>query len=40
VQGDPFIASSAPAWPYLAWAGLWLLLVLALGLISFQRREL
>jgi ABC-type transport system involved in multi-copper enzyme maturation permease subunit len=40
VQGDPFIATSAPAWPYLAWAGLWLLLVLALGLISFQRREL
>jgi ABC-type transport system involved in multi-copper enzyme maturation permease subunit len=40
VQGDPFVASSAPAWPYLAWAGLWLLLVLALGLLSFERREL
>jgi ABC-type transport system involved in multi-copper enzyme maturation permease subunit len=40
VQGDPFFASSAPAWPYLAWAGVWLLLVLALGLLSFDRREL
>ena len=39
-QGDPFIATSAPAWPYVAWAGVWLLLVLALGLVSFERREL
>jgi ABC-type transport system involved in multi-copper enzyme maturation permease subunit len=40
VQGDPFVASSAPAWPFLAWVGVWLLLVLALGLVSFERREL
>jgi ABC-type transport system involved in multi-copper enzyme maturation permease subunit len=40
VQGDPFFASSAPPWPYLAWAGVWLLLVLVLGLVSFERREL
>ena len=40
VQGDPFFTSSAPPWPYLAWAGVWLLLVLALGLLSFERREL
>ena len=39
-QGDPFLAPAAPAWPYLAWAGVWLLLVLALGLVSFERREL
>ena len=32
--------AAAPAWPYLAWAGIWLLLVLALGLVSFERREL
>ena len=39
-QGDPFLARSAPTWPYLAWAGIWLLLVLVLGLVSFERREL
>ena len=40
VQGNPFLSNSAPAWPYLAWAGIWLLLVLVLGLVSFERREL
>ena len=40
VQGEPFLATSPPSWPYLAWAGVWLLLVLALGLLSFDRREL
>ena len=39
-QGDPFLARAAPGWPYLAWAVIWLLLVLALGLVSFERREL
>lgn len=39
-QGDPFLALAAPPWQYLAWAGIWLLLVLALGLVSFERREL
>ena len=39
-QGDPFFASSAPSWPYLAWAGVWLAGVLVLGLVSFERREL
>jgi ABC-type transport system involved in multi-copper enzyme maturation permease subunit len=38
--GDPFLALSAPPWPYLAWAGIWLLLVLVLGVVSFERREL
>jgi ABC-type transport system involved in multi-copper enzyme maturation permease subunit len=38
--GDPFLALAAPPWPYLAWAGIWLVLVLALGLVSFERREL
>jgi ABC-type transport system involved in multi-copper enzyme maturation permease subunit len=39
-QGDPFLALAAPPWPYLVWAGIWLLLVLVLGLVSFERREL
>ena len=40
VQGEPFLATSPPSWPYLAWAGVWLLLVLVLGVVSFERREL
>ena len=40
VQGDPFYASAAPSWPYLAWAAIWLALVLVLSLVSFERREL
>jgi ABC-type transport system involved in multi-copper enzyme maturation permease subunit len=39
-QGDPFLAVAGPAWPYLTWAGIWLVLVLMLGLVSFERREL
>ncbi len=39
-RGDPFRALAAPAWQYLAWAGIWLLLVLALGMVSLARREL
>jgi ABC-type transport system involved in multi-copper enzyme maturation permease subunit len=39
-QGDPFLALAAPPWQYLAWACIWLLLVLTLGLVSFERREL
>ena len=39
-QGDPFFAGAPPSWAYLTWAGIWLLLVLVLGLVSFQRREL
>ena len=39
-QGDPFLAVAGPAWPYLTWTGIWLVLVLILGLVSFERREL
>jgi hypothetical protein len=39
-QGNPFFASAAPPWPYLTWAGIWLVLVLVLGVVSFERREL
>jgi ABC-type transport system involved in multi-copper enzyme maturation permease subunit len=39
-HGDPFFASAAPSWPYLAWTAIWFLLVLLAGLISFERREL
>lgn len=36
----PFFAETAPTWQYLTWAGIWLLLVLVLGLVSLERREL
>lgn len=39
-QGNPFMSLAAPSWPYLAWAGIWLVLVLVLDLASFERREL
>lgn len=39
-EQEPFFSPSAPAWPYLTWAGIWLVLILALGVVSFQRREL
>jgi len=39
-QGDPFLSVAGPAWPYLAWTAIWLVLVLVLGLVSFERREL
>ena len=38
--GDPFLVQSAPAWSYLVWVAVWFLAVLALGLVSFQRREM
>ncbi|HVA60507.1 MAG TPA: ABC transporter permease [Mycobacteriales bacterium] len=38
--GDPFVASSAPSWAYLAWVLCWFLIVLAAGLVSFERGEL
>ena len=37
---DPFFVSAAPSWPYLTWAGIWLILILLAGLTSFERREL
>jgi ABC-type transport system involved in multi-copper enzyme maturation permease subunit len=39
-RGDPFFATAAPPWPYLAWTVIWLVLVLALSVASFERREL
>ena len=39
-QGDPFFATAAPSAGYLAWAGVWFVLVLGAGVISFGRREL
>lgn len=37
---NPFFAGSGPSWPYLVWAAIWFVLVLTLGLVSFERREL
>jgi ABC-type transport system involved in multi-copper enzyme maturation permease subunit len=38
--GDPFFTSAAPSWQYLAWAVIWLVLILLAGVTSFERREL
>jgi ABC-type transport system involved in multi-copper enzyme maturation permease subunit len=38
--GDPFFALSPPSWQYLAYSGIWFLVVLGIGLWSFERREL
>lgn len=38
--GDPFLALSAPSWTYLLWVACWFAVVLAIGAVSFQRREL
>ena len=39
-RGDPFFAAAPPAGTYLVWAAVWFALILALGVISFERREL
>ena len=39
-RGDAFFAAGAPAGTYLIWAVIWFALVLALGVLSFGRREL
>jgi ABC-type transport system involved in multi-copper enzyme maturation permease subunit len=39
-RGDPFFATAAPTGTYLVWAAVWFVLILALGVISFERREL
>ena len=36
----PFFTAAGPTWPYLVWAALWFVIVLGLGLVSFERREL
>jgi ABC-type transport system involved in multi-copper enzyme maturation permease subunit len=38
--GDPFLALSAPSLSYLLWVLCWLAVILALGAVSFQRREM
>src|SRR5215207_7022651 len=38
--GFPFLSSASPTATYLAWAGLWVLLVLGLTGVAFQRRDL
>ncbi len=38
--GNPFFAQTAPGWGYLIWVVAWFVVVLAAGLLSFQRREL
>ncbi|MGH9294430.1 MAG: ABC transporter permease, partial [Acidimicrobiales bacterium] len=40
VSANPFFALGPPSWPYLLWAGVWFLIVLGLGIYSFERREL
>jgi ABC-type transport system involved in multi-copper enzyme maturation permease subunit len=38
--GNPFFALSPPSWQYLAYSVIWFLVVLGVGLFSFERREL
>lgn len=38
--GFPFLSDTPPTAPYLAWAGLWVALVLGLAAVAFQRRDL
>lgn len=39
-EGNPFIALHAPSWPYLIWVVAWFAIVLTIGVVSFQRREM
>jgi ABC-type transport system involved in multi-copper enzyme maturation permease subunit len=39
-DGHPFLSATAPTAAYLAWAGVWIALVLALAGLAFQRRDL
>jgi hypothetical protein len=39
-HGNPFFSAVPPPWTYLVWVGLWLVVVLAAALVSFERREL
>jgi ABC-type transport system involved in multi-copper enzyme maturation permease subunit len=39
-RGDPLFVATAPSAGYLAWAGVWFVIVLGAGVISFGRREL
>lgn len=37
---NPFYAPSYPAWPYLVWVACWIVAIVGLAVLSFQRREL
>jgi len=39
-RGNPFFAQGAPSWAYLLWVACWLVLVLGVAVVSFDRREL
>lgn len=38
--GDPFFALSTPSWTYLVYTAFWVIVVFAIGMVSFARREL
>ncbi len=38
--GDPFFVQSGPSWEYLVWVACWFLVMLGIGIFSFERREL
>jgi ABC-type transport system involved in multi-copper enzyme maturation permease subunit len=40
LEGHPFLSEAPLSVPYLAWAALWVAVVLGLAAISFQRRDL
>jgi ABC-type transport system involved in multi-copper enzyme maturation permease subunit len=39
-QDNPFTALHAPSWPYLLWVLCWFAVVFAVGIVSFQWREM
>jgi ABC-type transport system involved in multi-copper enzyme maturation permease subunit len=39
-RGNPFFAQVPPTWTYLVWVAIWFLVVMAVSLFSFERREL
>ncbi|MEV5412942.1 ABC transporter permease [Thermopolyspora sp. NPDC052614] len=39
-EGHPFLSTASPTATYLAWATLWVALILGLAAVSFQRRDL
>ncbi|MGH9043872.1 MAG: ABC transporter permease [Acidimicrobiales bacterium] len=38
--GNPFFVASPPGWVYVGWTAAWFAVVLAAGLVSFERKEL
>jgi hypothetical protein len=38
-EASPFLSDAPLTWTYLAWSALWVVLVLGLAALTFQRRD-